>query len=308
VLGRVLAALAFPLALLPGPAMAGDIAVLLTADVPQYRDAIKGFRSALKGHRVTAEYDMRGDPALGARMVDEIKTKDRPDMVFAVGIYALQVAAANAGSLPVVYAMVLNPPSLLPAAAKNVTGASMNVPVDQTFQVLKQLGPGIRKVGVLYHPDKTGYLVQRAAAVAPQQGLTLVAKDVRNEKEAIAALAALQQAGVDVIWILPDETNLSDPVIQQMLLLSYRSKIPLVGLSEKHADRGALLSLSFASSEDIGKQAAELANSILAGRPPAEVPPTNARQVHLTVNLKAAQKLGMVVPPGLIGIANNVIR
>jgi putative ABC transport system substrate-binding protein len=279
----------------------------MTADVPEYREALRGFRSALKGHRVTAEYNMQGDAAQGAKMLAEIKTKVKPDLVFAVGIWALQVAAAEAGPLPVVYAMVLNPPSLLPPAAKNVTGASMNVPVDQTLQVLKQLGPQVRRVGVLYHPDKTGYLVKRAQAVAQQQGLTLVTKEVRSQKEAIAALGALQQVGVDVIWILPDETNLSDPVIQQMLLLSYRSKIPLVGLSEKHAERGALLSLSFASSEDIGKQAADLANSILAGQAPADIPYTTAR-IHLTVNLKAAQKLGMVVPPGLIGIANNVIR
>jgi putative ABC transport system substrate-binding protein len=304
-----MAALALPLALLgPGLAAAGEVAVLLTADVAEYREALRGFRSALKSHRVTAEYNMQGDPAQGAKMLAEIKTKVKPDLVFAVGIWALQVAAAEAGPLPVVYAMVLNPPSLLPPAAKHVTGASMNVPVGQTLRVLKQLGPQVRRVGVVYHPAKTGYLVRRAEVVAREEGLTLVTKEVRSEREAIAALGALQQEGVDVLWILPDETNLHDSVIQQMLLLSYRSKIPLVGLSDKHAERGALLSVSFASSEDIGKQAAELANSILAGRAPADVPYTTARQVNLTVNLKAAQKLGMVVPPGLIGIANNVIR
>jgi putative ABC transport system substrate-binding protein len=71
---------------------------------------------------------------------------------------------------------------------------------------------------------------------------------------------------------------------------------------------GALLSLSFASSEDIGRQAGELANQILSGSTPSELPYTLARQVSLTVNLKAAKKLGMSIPDALLADANEVIR
>jgi len=299
------------LEVLGGPArvaLAGDIAVVLTADVDAYRQAIRGFKSALKNHRVVAELNMEGDVGRGAKVMAEVRTRVKPDLVFAVGIWALQAATEQAGTLPVVYAMVLNPPSLLPPGVKNVTGASMNVPVDQTLRIVKQLGPQIRRVGVVYDPSKTGYLVRRADALARDEGLQIVSKEVRSSKEAVAALDALQEEGVDVLWILPDETNLAEPMLQQMLLVSYRKKIPLLGLSENHAQRGALLSLSFASSEDIGKQAAELANSILAGKPPADVPYTTARQVQLTVNLKAAQKLGLTIPQGLLAMANNVIR
>ncbi len=59
---------------------------------------------------------------------------------------------------------------------------------------------------------------------------------------------------------------------------------------------GALFALSFASGEDIGRQAGELAQAILNGRRTAGVPYTNARKVYLTVNLKAAQKLGLEIP------------
>ena len=73
-------------------------------------------------------------------------------------------------------------------------------------------------------------------------------------------------------------------------------KIPVLGLSERHAQMGALLSLSFGSSEDIGRQAGELARAVLSGKAPADLPYTTARKVSLIVNLKAAQKLGMEVP------------
>jgi len=286
---------------------AADVAVVMSADVDAYTEALKGFKASLR-HKVVAEYDMEGDFDRGRKQVAEIAAKVKPDLIVAVGIWALQAVAKEASTVPVVYAMVLNPPSVLGSGAKNITGASMNVPVEQTIRVLKQLGPQIRRVGVMFDRAKTGYLVARAEAVARDEGLQLVAREIHSAKEAISALDTLGEQGVDALWVLPDETNLAPAVLQQMLLFSYRRKVPLIGLSESQAQMGALLSLSFASSEDIGRQAGELANSILAGRAPAEIPYTTARRVRLTVNLKAAQKLGMEIPKSILGAAHSVIQ
>lgn len=286
---------------------AADVAVVMSADVDAYTEALRGFKATLK-HKIVVEYDMDGDFDRGRKQVAEIRAKVKPDLILAVGIWALQVVAKEATSLPIVYAMVLNPPSVVGSGAKNITGASMNVPVEQTIRVLKQLGPQVRRVGVMFDRGKTGYLVARAEAVAREEGLQLVAREIRSPKEAISALDTLGEQGVDALWVLPDETNLAPAVLQQMLLFSYRRRVPLIGLSESQAHMGAVLSLSFASSEDIGRQAGELANSILAGRAPAEIPYTTARLVRLTVNLKAAQKLGMEIPKSILGAANTVIQ
>ncbi len=118
----------------------------------------------------------------------------------------------------------------------------------------------------------------------------------------------MQEEGIDALWILPDDTILAPEVVQYMLLFSYRHKVPLLGLSERHAQMGALLSLSFASSEDIGRQAGELANSILEGKTAGEIPYTTARLVKLIVNLRAAQKLGIEIPKSIIAMADNLIQ
>jgi putative ABC transport system substrate-binding protein len=110
------------------------------------------------------------------------------------------------------------------------------------------------------------------------------------------------------LWILPDDTNLVSEVTQYMLLFSYRQRIPLIGLSERQAEIGALLSVSFASSEDIGRQAGELANTILGGKAPAEIPYTMARRIKLTVNLKVAQRLEMKIPKSILERADRVIQ
>jgi putative tryptophan/tyrosine transport system substrate-binding protein len=294
------------LAAMASPAAAARVAVLLSAKVSEYEDALKGFRETTP-HQIAAVYDMDGDLDRGRKQLAEIEEKIKPDLIFAVGVWALQAIVARPPSAPVVYAMVLNPPSVLGADAKNVTGASMNVPVEQPIRLFKQLGPQVKRIGVIFNRNRTGYLVRQAQAVAREEGLELITREVSSPKDVVAALESLQD-GIDALWIVPDETTLSQAVVQQMLLFSYRKRIPLLGLSDRHAQMGALFALSFASGEDIGRQAGELAQAILSGRAPSGVPYTNARKVYLTVNLKAAQKLGLEIPPAILARATNVIQ
>jgi putative ABC transport system substrate-binding protein len=291
---------------LANPAAAARIAVLLSARVDEYEEALKGFRDATP-HEVVVQYNMEGDLERGRKYLAEIEGKVKPDLILAVGIWALQVVMSRPPAIPVVYAMVLNPPAIVGTDAKNVTGASMNVPVEQSLRLFKQLGPDVKRIGVIFNPARTGYLVKRAGTVAREEGLQLVAREISSSKEAVAALESFQD-GIDALWIVPDETVLPQAVVQQMLLHSYRRKVPVLGLSERHAQMGAVFALSFASSEDIGRQAGELARAILTGKAPADLPYTTARKVSLIVNLKAAQKLGMEIPTPILGRATSVIQ
>lgn len=281
--------------------------VINSADVDAYKEALQGFKKTVR-HQIVGEYDMDGNLETGKRILSDIQAKAKPpNLILAIGPWAFQITAMQPNNIPVVFAMVLNPSSLLPGGFKNITGASMNVPVEASIRLLKQLGPQTRRVGVLFNRSKTGYLVKRAMQLAREQGLEIIDREIRSPKEAIQALDAWQDE-IHALWILPDEIVLTPEVVQYMVLFSYRKKIPLIGLSERQAQMGALLSLSFGSSEDIGRQAAELANSILEGQSPDRLPITMARQTKLTVNLKAAEKLGIEVPKSLVASASNIIQ
>ncbi len=283
---------------------AARVAVLMSARVEEYDEAVRGFRGAIPNQTVTV-YDMDGDLERGRKQLDEIDSKLKPDLIFAVGIWALRAVVSRPPSAPVVYAMVLNPPSVISLDARNITGASLNVPVEQQIWLFKQLG--VKRIGVVFNPARTGYLVRRARAVARDEGIELVTREVSAPKDAIGAIESFQD-GVDALWLVPDETVLSQTVVQHMLLLSYRRKLPLLGVSDRHAQMGALFAMSFASGEDIGRQAGELAHAILGGRAVSDVPYTNARKVYLTLNLKTAQKLGLEIPQAIRARATNVIE
>ena len=179
------------------------------------------------------------------------------------------------------------------------------MPVERQIWLFKQLGA--KRIGVVFNDAKTGYLVRRAQAVARDEGIELVTREVSSPKDAIGAIESFQDR-VDALWLVPDETVLSQAVVQHMLLLSYRRKLPLLGVSSRHAEMGALFAMTFASGEDIGRQAGELAQAILGGRAVSDIPYTTARKVYLTLNLKTAQKLGLEIPPAVRARATNVIE
>ena len=90
------------------PAAAGEIAVLMSARVDAYEEALRGFEGDLRGHRVVKTHHMNGaDVDQGRKLLRSIVSRDKPDLVFAVGIWALQAALAEPSGVPVVYAMVL---------------------------------------------------------------------------------------------------------------------------------------------------------------------------------------------------------
>src|SRR6266850_1332747 len=90
---------------------AARVAVLMSARVEEYDEAVRGFKGAIPSQTVTV-YDMDGDLERGRKQLDEIDSK-KPDLIFAVGIWALRAVVSRPPSAPVVYAMVLNPPSVI---------------------------------------------------------------------------------------------------------------------------------------------------------------------------------------------------
>ncbi len=289
-----------------GPVHGGEVAVITSSGAGVYKESIEGFRQTIR-HRVVAEYDMRGDLERGREALVKLRSTVNPNLLFTVGTPALQAASGKKTSLPVVYSMVFNPNSIIGTEVKNITGVSMNVSVKEVVRLFKVLSPKIRRVGVVFNPARSGYLVIKAVAVARKQGIQLVTRQIRSANKAIQAVNFLR-GKIDALWIVPDETILGDEIFQYMLLFSYENKVPVLGLSERQTEMGALLSLSYKSSKDMGRQAGEMANSILRESKPSRIPHTTPRQVKLSVNLRAARKLKVEVPNSLLAKVYNDIK
>ncbi len=282
-----------------GLAGTAEVAILKSADLAAYNQAVAGFKAIMPS---SDEFNMKGSPKLSQEQVELIR-KTNASILFAVGSKAAQVAKEKFPDIPVIFCMVLDP-AKHDLKAPNMTGIRLEVPIERQFRAMRSVLPSLKRIGVLYDPEKTGHLVDEARLLAKSMGLDLVVKQVNTEKEVPPTLRALLSQ-VEALWLVPDSTVLTEDSLKFVLGTALDFNVPVIGFSSELVRRGALVGLSV-SYEDVGRQAGLLAKKILIEqyRPsPTTFPP---ERLHLALNLKTARFLGIVIPQEVVKNADEL--
>ena len=273
-----------------------EILAVQSIRVAPYEEAIKGFESVcnVKLKRLVIS-DLEGTDVVGK--IREV----RPDLILAIGMDAL-LRVKRIKNIPIVYLMVLNPQSTL--SNENITGVSMNIPQEKQLTALLQILPDLKNIGLLYDPDRTGYLVKNAQDAAGKTGIKLIASETHSSKD-VSSLIIKMQEKIDLFWMIPDLTVITPETVEFLLLFSLENQIPLLAFSDKYVELGALLSIGI-DPFDIGRQAGEMAKKILAGGDVKNVQQVDARKTVISINLKIARKLGMHINEKIMRKVNIV--
>jgi putative ABC transport system substrate-binding protein len=277
----ILALLAAVSMLGPAPANACDVVVVKSADLKPYRDALRGFKDASSCD--VSETELNDD-----RDLDKIRRK-RPDVVLAIGTTAFK-KLRTLDTVPVVYVMAVLAEADR-ALPPNISGVSMEIAPAAYLAAMKQVFPAAKRVGLLYDPRNMQTFVGEASREAAAAGLELTNRPVPDPAGLAAALGSMRDA-IDILWVLPDPTVVTPETIDYLLRFSIQYNIPLFAFSKKYIEMGAIASLD-ADPFDMGAQAADLANSIVAGGKGAVR--LYARKTRLSINRKAANKMGVKI-------------
>lgn len=284
------------------------IAAIKSADIVPYNAAINAFKSHVNANvdEVILDYDEeKGHNA--AVLVGNKGLR----LIFTLGSDALSLVKDKlTPATPVIFTFVLNPETFMKKrkgyATLNITGISMNIPPYEQFRTLLEATPRTKRIGVVYDSSKTGGIVEEAKQAAKKLGISLVATEIKQKSEAINAIREMK-GKIDAFWMTPDTTAITYESTEYMLLFSLRNNIPLIGLSPKYVKNGALMAYTF-DSEDVGRQAGELAQQILDGKSLKGFTVHKPRKQKLVLNLKVARKLGIQIPESLIERADKVYR
>jgi putative ABC transport system substrate-binding protein len=270
---------------------AQEIVAVQSIRAAPYEKAIEGFKSVCDAkikRLVISELE-------GTDVVEKIN-EIRPDMVLAIGMDALSMAK-RIQNIPVIYLMVLNPRSIL-SGEKNITGVSMNIPQERQLRAFLEALPDLKTIGLLYDPDRTGYLAENAREAAREIGLNLIAKEVHRSND-VPLLIEDMKGKIDAFWMLPDLTVISPETLEYLLLFSLENTIPILTFAEKYVELGALMSIGI-DAFDTGTQAGEMAENILSGRHVKNIQRIDARKAVISINLKVATKLRITVDEKII--------
>ncbi len=275
------------------------IYILKTMENKFYNDAIAGFKSNCPAQY--KEFNINNNLAIAKTYADQINA-EHPDLVLAVGARAL-IAAHNYvnPSIPVVFTVVLNP-DRLNVSAPNITGVRLEISVEVQLKTIKAIVPNIKRIGVLYNPQNSMNIIERAKKVAQKLGLKLIAQSVETEDDTVDALQLFAEGqGIDAYWLIPDPTVVTRKSFNEILKFSNQKKIPTFVFSKLMVKRGAFIALTVGDYVSLGAQACEIAQKIFSGIPPSQIPYQYPRELEIAVNVSVARLLN------LTEIATNAI-
>ena len=259
--------------------------------------------------RVYADDDETRLPALAAALVAR-----SPDLIHALNIAPALAAFAKTRTIPIVFGAIGDPIGLgliqnLAHPGGNVTGIA-NIGWElggKRLQLLKQALPKITRVGVLVNPlvavgAREQKLIEPAAATL---GVTVIPAMVKETKELDAAFALLAKNRAEAVLTTQNLQFVNER--KRILDLAAKQRIPVVGHRSEFAEDGALISYSAILTGQI-RRAAQLADKILKGTKPADIPVEQPTRFELAVNMKTAKALGITIPGEIMLQATRVIE
>jgi putative ABC transport system substrate-binding protein len=278
---------------------------------PALDAAVSGFKAALAEKGFTnITYDdqnAQGDMATASSIAQKFAGGGL-DLILGVATPTTQAVVKADQTTPIVFTAVTDPVGAglvtdPEAPTANVTGVSDMLPVEPHLELIKQVVPEAKTVGVIYNAGESNsvFLIDAEKEAASAMGIEIVEATASNSSEVQAAAQSLV-GRVDAISVLTDNTAVS--ALESIIKVGEENGIPVIAGDTDSVKRGAVAAYAF-DYEDLGKQAGYQAAEILMGTPIKDIPVEYAENLQLSVNEQAASKMGVTIPADLKEQAQN---
>jgi putative tryptophan/tyrosine transport system substrate-binding protein len=290
------------------------------ADDAESQARLAAFRQGLQSLSWTEDRNVRFDIRWSAGNADDIRK-------YAMELVALAPDAILAGTggtvpalqratrtIPIVFAQTIDPVGggfikSLARPGGNTTGFTQ---FEYTLagkwpELLKQVAPALTRAAVLRDPTTAAGIGQWAVtqAAAASIGMELTPIAVRDPDEIEREIGGFAQgANGGLIQVVGTRANIHR---QLVIAQAARHRLPAIYPYRFHVAAGGLISYG----PDLVSQyrrAAGYVDRILKGEKPGDLPVQAPVKYELVINLKAANALGLDVPPTLLARADEVIE
>lgn len=218
--------------------------------------------------------------------------KNTSDIVVAISTPSAQAAVNNIKDKPIFFAAITNPESA-GVLAENVTGVSDRSPVKKQVELIKEILPETKKIGVVYNTSEQNsfYLTDEFKKEAEKNGYEVVIKGITNVNEIASALDTILPE-IDVLYTTIDNTIAST----YPLIIDKSKKVnkPVIGATKSYVDQGALASEGI-SDYKVGYQTGEMIVRYLKGEDIKNMKFEVVRESERYINREVAKNFKIVV-------------
>ena len=224
-------------------------------------------------------------------------------------------AKAATTTIPVVFAVAEDPVSLglfasLARPGGNLTGINYFSAelTAKRLELLRELVPDAVRVAVLVNPANSANAASIKRDLEPAaraMGLQIRALNASTSQEIDVAFATFVRERPDALFVGNDPFLTSRRV--QLIHLASHHRIPATYSARENVQAGGLMSYGTSQTEAY-RQVGVYAGRILKGAKPADLPVVQSTKFELVINHQTARMLGLIVPPALLAIADEVIE
>jgi putative ABC transport system substrate-binding protein len=180
---------------------------------------------------------------------------------------------------------------------------------DKWLEILKEIVPTVRRVGVLFNPDTVGLggtsFLRPLKAAASALAVELMESPVDDPAQIEQVIAPLANGPNNGLIVLPDVFTTGHRKL--IVALAAQLKLPAVYPYRYFVTDGGLISYG-TNAADLHRQAASYVDRILKGEKPADLPVQAPTRYETVLNMKTARGLGLTVSDLLLVRADEVIE
>jgi len=250
-----------------------------------------------------------------AALASELASQ-KVNVILAIGAESAIAAKRATDAIPVVMLIQGDPVQLGLVASMgrpdaNVTGVTIigSQLATKRLELLKEAIPNLNRVAVVWNPKEPAHMDQWRAiqSASGQMNVELQSIEASSADGFERVLSTLRETGADALMVFSNRHTRSNAHAIAEVAASRR-------LPAMYADRafvnplyGGLMFYGPINVEVL-RQAAKLVAQLLDGAKPAALPVEQPSKFELVINARAANALGLVVPPSIMLRADQVIE
>ncbi len=290
-----------------------NVGVIQLVQHPALDAATEGFQAALTdqlGDDVTVTVENAAGDSATCSTIANTFVSEGVDLIMANATASLQAAQAATDSIPIVatsitdYATALSIDDWTGSTGINVTGTADLAPLDGQAEMLNELFPDAKNVGILYCSGEPNSSFQASSITTylEEYGYTVTEYTFADTND-VSSVTQSACDNSDVIYIPTDNTAAS--CTETINNVALAAGVPIIAGEEGICSGCGVATLSI-SYYDIGYAAGLQAVKILnAGEDPATMEIEYASSFTKEYNADICEKLGITPPDDYVAIATD---
>jgi len=192
----------------------------------------------------------------------------------------------------------------------NITGLSTLAPElnGKRLELLKEIVPKLSRVAVFGTSAQPGNAqsLKEVDLAAKAFGVKLQYVDVLSPKDIESAFRAASKGRAEAVLMMV-ASAVAGNHRTEIIDLAVKSRLPVIYTFSSYVEAGGLMTYGVNIS-DLDRRAATYVDKILKGAKPADLPVEQPKKFEFIINLKAANQIGLTIPPNVLVRADRVIK